>query len=192
MSNGAIEIRSYRVVFDFERRIHRVDRWRLPCPYGLPLRSLAYAMASLGLVVAASRLRFVGDIIMLLPPPVRLVLAPVGIAYGLTRLQPDGRTAHAAARAWIAHCARPRRIAAWRAAPPVGSVERLSAVVLAPAAGAVRVGAGTVRGLATVVLDRRARIVRRGRTLIVRQDDGDVGSESTRISFGAAQRVVLR
>ncbi len=31
--------------FDLERRLHKIDRWRVPLPYGLPLRSLGYFVA---------------------------------------------------------------------------------------------------------------------------------------------------
>jgi len=35
-----LQIRSFRVVFDLERRLHKIDRWRIPLPYGVPVRGL--------------------------------------------------------------------------------------------------------------------------------------------------------
>ena len=39
-----IQLRSFRVCFQLERRLHRIDRFRLPFPYGLPLRGLGYVL----------------------------------------------------------------------------------------------------------------------------------------------------
>ena len=38
-------IRSYRRVFEVDRRIYRVDRWALPVPGGVPLRAVGYFVA---------------------------------------------------------------------------------------------------------------------------------------------------
>ena len=40
-------IRSYRRVFEVDRRIYRVDRWALPVPGGVPLRAVGYFMGTL-------------------------------------------------------------------------------------------------------------------------------------------------
>jgi hypothetical protein len=40
--SAGLEVRSFRVVFQLERRLHRIQHWKLPLPYGLPLRGLAY------------------------------------------------------------------------------------------------------------------------------------------------------
>ena len=39
-------IRSYRRVFEVDRRIYRVDRWALPVPGGVPLRGVGYFAAA--------------------------------------------------------------------------------------------------------------------------------------------------
>ena len=41
MEREARPIRSYRVCFSLERRIYKIDRWRLPVPWGVPLRTTA-------------------------------------------------------------------------------------------------------------------------------------------------------
>jgi hypothetical protein len=187
-----MEIRSFRVVFDLERRIHRVDRWRLPFPYGLPLRSVAYAVAALAVVTMASRLPGLETMMSILPAPARLVLPPVAISYVLTRVHVDGRSAHAGAGAWLGYACRPHRILAWRAAGEPGRVERLGDVVVAPDAGGVRVRRGVVRGPATVVLWQPAELAKHGRTLLVHQHDGSRPVEPIRVSFGESRRVVLR
>jgi hypothetical protein len=73
-------IRSYRVCFELERRIHRIDRWRIPVPYGIPLRGLAYAALVLAVVLVAVRLLLIGAVLGLLHPALRLVVIPVASA----------------------------------------------------------------------------------------------------------------
>ena len=52
MSDNKITLRSYRLAFELERRLHRIDRFRIPVPYGIPLAALAYAVALAALFVA--------------------------------------------------------------------------------------------------------------------------------------------
>ena len=48
-------IRSYRRVFEVDRRIYRIDRWALPVPGGVPLRAVGYFVAALlAMIVAGS------------------------------------------------------------------------------------------------------------------------------------------
>src|SRR5215213_3634989 len=88
-----ITIRSYRVVFRLERRLHKVDRWRIPVPYGLQLRGVAYFAAVLAAVVLVGRLPAAGELLAVLPAPLRFVVGPIAVAFALTRLSPDGRAA---------------------------------------------------------------------------------------------------
>src|SRR5215212_7320815 len=93
---NTIVVRSFRVVFDLGlRRLFKVDRFRVPFPYGLPLRGLAYAAGALLVVLVLMRFALVGEVIRALPAPVRYVLLPGGVAYALLQLTPDGRSAHA-------------------------------------------------------------------------------------------------
>ena len=122
MSDLTLQIRSFRVVFDLERRIHRIDRFRVPLPYGLPLRSLAYAIGGLAIVLTAQALPVLGPMVRLLPAPLRLMLVPVALSVALTRLRLDGRSAHAAALAWVRYRTRPMTVAAFRPLPRPGPV----------------------------------------------------------------------
>lgn len=101
MPDDRLEIRSFSVVFDLERRIHSIDRFRIPLPYGLPLRSLAYFAAALVLVLMASRIPLVSVLLAQLPAPARYVVVPMVVAAVLTQLRVDGRCAHDVAVAWI-------------------------------------------------------------------------------------------
>ena len=113
MSDDTLQIPSFRVVFDLERRIHRIDRFRVPFPYGLPLRSLAYALVGVVAVLILRQLPAVGALLALLPIPAQLVLLPVGISCLLTRLRLDGRSAHAAVAAWVRHRLSAKELAAF-------------------------------------------------------------------------------
>ena len=55
-------IRSYRRVFEVDRRIYRVDRWALPVPGGVPLRGVGYFAATLALVILLGALPAVGAV----------------------------------------------------------------------------------------------------------------------------------
>jgi hypothetical protein len=130
MAEETIHVRSFRVVFDLERRIHRIDRFRVPLPYGLPLRSIGYAVVALVAILLASRLPVIGALLGLFPTPARLVLAPAAISYALTQLRLDGRSAHAAASAWLRYRLGPRRLVAFAGRPAQARVA-LSAVTFA-------------------------------------------------------------
>lgn len=107
----AIEIRSYRSVFDLERRIYRVDRVRLN-PAGVPVRGAVYFAALLlaGLLLAA--LPLVGELARVLPWYVRDLAMPAGGAALLTMLRIDGRAFHLAARALVSYTLAPSRVGA--------------------------------------------------------------------------------
>src|SRR3954469_11728457 len=101
MSEHEIPIRSFGVVFDLERRIHKIDRFRVPLPYGLPLRSLGYAIVALAIVLVASAVPLIGPPIAGIPAPLRLVGLPIVAAYALTGVQIDGRPPHVVGAAGV-------------------------------------------------------------------------------------------
>ena len=97
-----VHIRSFRNCFTVERRIHKLDRWRVPLPYGLPVRGPGVLRrgAALALLVL-SRLPLFGELLQELNTFTRLVLVPGAIAFVLYRVTLDGRPSHAAAVAWV-------------------------------------------------------------------------------------------
>ena len=75
-----VVIRSYRRVFEVDRRIYRVDRWALPVPGrraaagGRLLRRHGAAAAGAGGVPG------VGELVGMLSPPLRYVVLPLAVA----------------------------------------------------------------------------------------------------------------
>jgi hypothetical protein len=111
-----IEIRSYRRVFDLERRIYRIDRLRLN-PGGIPVRGVVYLLVLLAVAALVGRVPGLATVMRTLPWYLRDVALPAGGAALLTVIRIEGRPFHLAARAMLryrcgARClagARPRR-----------------------------------------------------------------------------------
>ena len=70
-----IEVRSYRRVFDLERRIYSVDRLRLN-PGGVPVRGVVYFLVALLVTLATAALPLVGTPARALPWFVRDIALP--------------------------------------------------------------------------------------------------------------------
>jgi hypothetical protein len=94
------EIRSYRCVFDLERRLYRIDRLRLN-PAGVPLRGIVYFLALLGTMLLVGVLPLVGLLVRMLPWYLRDVGIPAACAALLTLIKIEGRPFHLAALALV-------------------------------------------------------------------------------------------
>jgi hypothetical protein len=186
-----LPIRSYRLCFELERRIHKIDRWRIPVPYGVPLRGLAYGAAALAAVLVAGSLPLVGALLGVLHPAFRFVVLPVAAGYLLCRLRVDGRPAHAAGVAWLRHRLGPARVAGCRAAPALGPM-RLGDVPVAPDERGCRYRPALVRGPASLLLRYPAAGRSRGRTLELSQRAGGPMWRGKRLLLSPGQRVRLR
>ena len=102
-------IRSYRRVFDLERRIYRIDRLRLN-PGGVPLRGIVYFMALLLLALALERVVPISLVARVVPWYVRDLALPGMCSAVLAVLRIEGRPFHLAAQAVLACGLGPRRI----------------------------------------------------------------------------------
>ncbi len=108
-----MEIRSYRTVFDLERRIYRIDRLRLN-PGGVPLRGIVYFIAILVASLLAGRLPLIGLLARTLPWYVLDVALPGGAAALLTMIRVEGRPFHLAALVLVSYGTGPRELAGLR------------------------------------------------------------------------------
>jgi hypothetical protein len=95
-----MDVRSYRRVFDLERRIYRVDSFRLN-PSGIPVRGVVYLLAILMLTLLAARLPLVGAVAARVPWFLRYLALPGLLACLLTVVRIEGRPFHLAARALL-------------------------------------------------------------------------------------------
>jgi hypothetical protein len=116
-----IEIRSYRSVFDLERRVYSVDRLRLN-PGGVPVRGVAYFLVVLLSALLAGELPLVGFLVRALPWYLRDLALPGLAATVLGSLRLEGRTFHHAARALMRHRTGPRRLSGIVRSSTVGRV----------------------------------------------------------------------
>jgi hypothetical protein len=164
----SIEIRSYRAVFDLERRIYRVDRLRLN-PGGVPVRGVVYCLAILACLALAGALPLVGTAVRALPWYVRDLLLPAGLAALLTMIRVEGRPFHLAAAALLRHLLGLHQLAGLRPVP-TGRVWRPEELLILPDGSNQHVrrlrysGPGAVR----VTGNRQVLVLERGAELRVR------------------------
>jgi hypothetical protein len=103
-----MQIRSYTRVFDFERRIYRIDRLRLN-PGGVPVRGIVYFLVLLGGSLVAARLPLVDVAMRAAPWYARDLVMPAALAALLTMIRVEGRPFHLAARALLRLWLTPRQ-----------------------------------------------------------------------------------
>lgn len=126
-----IEIRSYRAVFDLERRIYRVDQLRLN-PGGIPVRGVVYFLAILLVTLIAGSLPLAGQAIGALPWYLRDLALPVASATVLSVIRIEGRPFHLAAYALLRYRAGPRALAGVRPCGGFGERWRPEEILMLP------------------------------------------------------------
>jgi hypothetical protein len=186
-----IEIRSYRNCFKLERRIHKIDRWQIPIPFGLPLRGVGYAAGVELTLLILARVPVLGAALGAMSPELRFGILPIALAYVLTRWEIDGRPAHAVLRSFARMRARPKRLAGWRAAPSPGTVT-FGPITVAPDERSARLRPAVIEGPARVLVRYPFRTCRRWRTLVVEPEPGPPRWRGKEIALVRGQRVVIR
>ena len=114
--DGRIEVRSYRTVFDLERRLYRIDRLRLN-PGGVPVRGIVYGVVLTVVVAVLAALPLLGGPLRALPWPARHLVLPTVLAAALTIVRVDGRPCHVALCSLIELAVGPRRVDGWERVP---------------------------------------------------------------------------
>jgi hypothetical protein len=201
-----IEIRSYRRVFDLERRIYSVDRLRLN-PAGVPVRGVLYFLAVLATSVAAAGLPLVESLAREIPWFLRDIALPAATAAVLSAIRIEGRVFHLAAQALVRYWLGPRRLAGTRRCRSVGARWRPREIVFLPDGSDARLrrlrytGPGAV--LVSVRHERAGRAIERGTSGRARRGIGPVLSltgtvdasplrERQVISLGSGTRMRVR
>jgi len=126
-----MEVRSYRRVFDLERRIYRIDRLRLN-PGGIPVRGVVYFLAILAAALITARLPLLGAAARALPWYLGDLALPAGSAAILTMIRVEGRPFHLAAGALARYRTGPRRLAGGCPCAAPGERWRPQEIVLLP------------------------------------------------------------
>jgi hypothetical protein len=201
-----IEIRSYRRVFDLERRIYSVDQLRLN-PGGVPVRSVVYFLALLGLDLLSGSVPAVRSLTAELPWYLRDIALPCVGAAILSAIRLEGRTFHLAAHALLRYRLGPRRLAGGRGCQAPGAVWRPNELVLLPdgSDGGLRRMRYTGPGAVVVCVEhaRGGRVVERGasgsarwgarRVLTLRESIPSRAMASAQvISLGPGARLLVR
>jgi TcpE family len=189
-NDGSIAIRGYHVAFRIERRIHKIDRWRLPVPYGVPMRAIAYAAGILVAVLILGTLPVLGEVLGLFGPWFHYAVLPVGAAWVLHRWTIDGRSSPQTAIAWLRWRLGKRRVSAGRAAPEPGPVT-LGDVTVAPDGRGSRLRSAVIEGPAKLVFRYPVERQVRGRTLTVKQSSSEAQWRGTQVRLQSGQRVVV-
>jgi len=191
-------LRSYRRVFRVERRLYRIEDWRLPLPGGVPLRALVYFFAAELCVLILAQLPGTGLVLSLLPVEWRYGVVPIACAMAGWWASPDGRAAHRFALTWLRTQLRRRRRRAGRAVRAegerLGLAERLAIRPGVPGRARVR---ARVRGPAEIVLaEPLALVSRRGgarrRPALELRPPGSRGETVDRVVIGQGETVEVR
>lgn len=107
------EIRSFRAVFDLERRIYRIDRLRLN-PTGVPVRGVVYFLALAACSLLLGRLPLIDVIARVAPWYLREVALPAALAALFTLIAIEGRPFHLAALSLLRFASGPREFSGMR------------------------------------------------------------------------------
>jgi hypothetical protein len=159
-------VRSYRRVFDLERRIYRIDRLRLN-PGGVPVRGIVYFMTLLLLALVLERVVPISLLARVVPWYVRDLALPGMLSAVLAVVRIDGRPFHLAARTVLRCGLGPRTIVGLglghgrRSAGPAWAVWRPQPLLMVPDGSDHRLRRMAYRGpgalLVAVAHERRLR-----------------------------------
>jgi hypothetical protein len=190
--SGKVVIRSFRLVFDRGyRRLFKIDRYRLPFAYGLPILGIVYAaLVALALVVAA-KLPVAGPALAALPPPIHWVAIPGGLSMVMLHWRPDGLKPHAALWAWLEAAFTVRDLSCWQPAERDADALELGEIACAPDGREGRYRPGRVSGPAEVLLRYPARGWQRGRRLHVEQTSDQPLYVGTQVTLRAGEQLVF-
>ena len=190
--SGKVVIRSFRLVFDRGyRRLFKIDRYRLPFAYGLPILGIVYAAGVALSLVLVANLPAAGSALDALPPPIHWVAIPVGLAMVMLHWRPDGLKPHTALIAWIDAATTVRELACWQPAESDRDALELGEITCAPDGREPRYRSGLVRGPARVLLRYPSRGWQRGRRLHVEQTSDEPLFVGTQVTLRDGEELIF-
>src|SRR5919109_1152954 len=183
-------IRSYRRVFEVDRRIYRVDRWALPVPGGVPLRAVGYFAVTLIALIVAGSLPGIGPLVGALSAPIRFVVVPLAVAVLGTQAAPDGRAAHRFAWDWLRLRLRGRRRSSGRVVALDGEpIAWDGDLALRFDGDDARLHRGRVRGPARVTFNVPVRLSDGGGRLVARTGSAGEPGQAVVVCGGVTMEV---
>ncbi|MCW3027422.1 MAG: hypothetical protein JWN81_633 [Solirubrobacterales bacterium] len=126
-----MEIRSYRRVFDLERRIYRVDRLRLN-PGGLPVRGVVYFLVAIAMALALRHVPLLRVPANAVPWYLRDLILPGASAALLSVISVEGRPFHLAAHAIARYALGARWLSSLQRCPAPGELWCPGAILCLP------------------------------------------------------------
>jgi hypothetical protein len=199
-SDGRVLIRSYALVFRMQRKLFKIDQWRLPLPGGLEIRAIVYAIVVLLGDLFVSRLALLGPATDRLPAPLHWAILPGLVVFVLIKLEVEGRPPHKVIASLLGWWVRPKYFVGRQPAARPGPRAPIQALWITPDWRGSRYRPATVHGPTTVVcrypanahvrLDHDGRP--QGRTMYLADARYDrLALESNTIEIPAGQRLVI-
>jgi hypothetical protein len=193
-------IRSYALVFRMQRKLFKLDRWRLPLPGGLEIRAIVYAIVVLLADLISSRLVLIGPLTDKLPAPLHWAILPGLVVFVLVKLEVEGRPPHRVLASLLSWYVRPKYFIGRRPAARPGIRAPIQALWIAPDWRGSRYRPATVSGPTTVIcrypanarlrLDRHGRL--RGNAMYLTDASyGCLALDANTIEIPAGQRLVI-
>ncbi|MCA1699974.1 MAG: hypothetical protein LC790_14160 [Actinobacteria bacterium] len=130
-NDTGIPVRSFRPVFDFERRLYRVDRIRLN-PGGIPVRGLLWAPVMLVVVLLWRRIPVLGVPLHVFPWVISYAALPIGLTYLVTVAKVEGRWLHKSAISLTRSASEPKRLQRFQPAEAIAGHDEPGEIVFLP------------------------------------------------------------
>jgi hypothetical protein len=160
-------IRSYALVFRMQRKLFKIDRWRLPLPGGLEIRAIVYGVVVLLADLVLSRLVLIGPITDKLPAPLHWAILPGLLVFGLVKLEVEGRPPHRVIASLVSWWIGPKYFIGLRHAARPGARVPIQTLFFAPDWRGSRYRPAEIHGPTTVVCrypaDAHLRLDRHGK-----------------------------
>jgi hypothetical protein len=144
-------IRSYALVFRMQRKLFKLDRWRLPLPGGLEIRAIVYAIVVLLGDLFVSRLVLIGPLTDRLPAPLHWAILPGLVVFVLVKLEVEGRPPHRVIASLFGWWVRPKYFIGRRVAARPGMRAPIQTLWITPDWRGSRYRPAAVDGPTTVI-----------------------------------------
>jgi len=153
-SARTVAVRSYRQVVDeVERRVYRIDRWRIPSPDGVSAAAIGYFLLLAAVVAIVAKAPLIGPLAGTFPSAVVHLGLPAVGAWAMSATRVDGRKPHHVVWAFARYRASARTRSGPRPCAARGStLAPVDSIQIAPSGDEPSYRRGRIRGPARVIL----------------------------------------